>query len=76
MPIKDGMQLIAEARGLGDRRPFIFFTAFTTQEMLESLSSQGVVSFVEKGQLEGLEVAVMKGLGLLTKSQSETLITP
>ena len=66
MPIRDGVQLIKEARNRGDSRPFIFFTAFTTQEILSALSDHGVVGFVEKGELEGLEEAVVKGFALTT----------
>lgn len=62
MPMMDGVQLIKEARTLGHQQPFIFFTAFATRETLSEVSRHGVYGFIEKGQMEGLEEAIMAGL--------------
>ncbi len=59
MPGMDGVQFIREAREKGYEQPFIFFTAFANRETLNEVSRHGVCGFIEKGQMAGLEEAIL-----------------
>ncbi len=62
MPVMSGVQLISEARKKGFAQPFIFFTAFAGVEILNEVSQHGIHRLIVKGQMDGLEEAIMSGL--------------
>ena len=62
MPGMDGIELIRKVREAGNQVPFIFFTAFATRETLNEVVKHGVRGFIEKGQMDGLEEAVIESL--------------
>ncbi len=62
MPTLDGVGFIREARARDFHRPFIFFTAYATREVLKKVVQYGVYGFIDKDNLEGLEEALQASL--------------
>lgn len=71
MPVMDGTQFIKEARAKGHNQPFLFFTAYTNRETLNKVVMHGVHGFIDKGQMDGLEDAVIASLSQEDASAEE-----
>jgi len=70
MPRKNGIEVIKDARELGYKGPFIFYTGHGNDEMMMQVVKFGVFDFLNKPNLEDLESSVERalkvGLGQLT----------
>jgi YesN/AraC family two-component response regulator len=61
MPVMGGIELVRSARSLGFTTPFIFYSAYASDEILQETLKYGVYCFVNKPDFEGLEAAVHRG---------------
>ncbi len=62
MPGMDGLQVIKHVRDMGVEIPFIFFTAYGSEETMLEAVKYGAFDFVNKPKLEALVEIVSNGL--------------
>lgn len=63
MPIMDGLEFIKKARNQGIEKPFIFFTAFASREVLNEVVKYGVQGFIDKSSMGELVETIMATMG-------------
>ena len=62
MPKMNGVELLKKVRADGNNVPFIFYTGHGNRELMIEAAKFGVLDFLSKPQLEGLEEAIELGL--------------
>ena len=62
MPDMDGVEFLKELYELKKHRPFIFFTAYGSSTLEESLKDYGCYAMVDKPDIDDLSTIVERGL--------------
>jgi len=79
MPIMDGISFVKEARRLGYKTPFVFYTGHGSEKMMAIALKYNAFDFIDKPDLTNLEPIVLSGvktgLGELLLETEEEFIT-
>lgn len=62
MPKMNGVELVKKVRQNKNNVPFIFYTAFGTDDLMMEAVKYGAFDFLEKPNLDGLEEVLSRGL--------------
>ena len=71
MPEMDGLQVIKAVRDLGLETPFIFFTAYGSEEIIMEAVKFGAFDFISKPKFEALTEIVANGLNAGIKMRTK-----
>ncbi len=62
MPVMDGISFIKSVRQSGNKVPFIFFTAYGSENFMLEALKYGAFDFIEKPSFDNLEEVVSRGV--------------